>query len=1175
MSSRRLRGQWIILTALAVVVAVAVIYMAYVSTTIVPVASIQRPAYGIMSQNWPELVRLLAGYAAFLSQSGASRASVAAIEAGLYNNLVQGHLADSYFQLQSASQYLGQALSAVEQSLIPLGTFVTASYKVDQGGFGGTVGPYPAAVVLSDAYNFTYWWQLGALSAPGAYRVYRFVVTPYTQIQSGYVVIYSADVRRPTAVGEPYSSAIADILNQARSGGGYDANLLKQKLYLILVNNTALREALAYYASRGCNYHNPNVAEQFNSMLASAFVQLPWWSEYLRCPFCLFDFKMPRGSLTSPGVSDEVMVLLYSQPTSDVYLTLNVPLMMSLFGITPPSTGPNFCNDPANYQYAYEVQASPSLNNNPYATYTIGGFQGFVSAAGLINWLSTVVSSTCHAVGPQYSPTPIEQIVPTSVYGNTTQGLLLGAQYPKGTYDVGYQIWNSYSIPSNWPGFQVRVLVNVTKPDEDEMGYLALFWGGYDGRTFPWCADMVAVQPKANPQVFTWSYLPQGFGSGPWHIFSWQYGSSYASLSANRWYVLSISVPLQGSYSGKAYLAVYKFLSNTTGPMSLYTGQWISAGIPTSFNVVLGTDVEDATEQTSWSNAAVYDFLAIRPWTYPEPSAVLTTLGAAPVVSPPRQVVLAWGRTSYVNTTVSALGNISLALVVGLNITQRIAINASAVRAYAYPYNATYVRYSYGVLASANVPRSALGASFSLYVNIGGVLYNYTCGVASLCNQSLVTYYGYSGGVDSALYNVTFLAPRYSSFSPVLQLLGAQLAVNNLTLVHPQIYYLWSGNSLYLVNSGNMDAVFYFPWQSGRPVVQSASPNDGVFGARLDVSGNGGSWTIVMVPPRSAVNVTFYPAYASQVQSAFPNGYAPSWELSYISPVSVGTGCRLLQVYFPSTYVGSYFVLIVPPSLLSALGFSDFKSLNIYIFSKGSWNGPLTYAVSGYNDVWIRIVQSPGWFAYRGTLLQICQSSTQTAASLRSIVDLYVKTSGTYPFSNPISLSSYPNGFAVIVNMSQLPSTVMLTNSTQFSGQCSIGTPQGRFIGIFYNSNVQPYWLNQYAGVCYNQFIWANQGPSSSIPVYFILALTPQFANFHIATVSNNLLNTYDKWWFNAWPNTVYNPILLGSCASCNGPMWAFQLVYVSPSYSYTVDVIPYMWPPPFFVLDGNVYQTI
>jgi hypothetical protein len=33
-----MKGQWIVLTALAVVVAVAVIYMAYVSSTIVPVA---------------------------------------------------------------------------------------------------------------------------------------------------------------------------------------------------------------------------------------------------------------------------------------------------------------------------------------------------------------------------------------------------------------------------------------------------------------------------------------------------------------------------------------------------------------------------------------------------------------------------------------------------------------------------------------------------------------------------------------------------------------------------------------------------------------------------------------------------------------------------------------------------------------------------------------------------------------------------------------------------------------------------------------------------------------------------------------------------------------------------------------------------------------------------------
>ncbi|MGC8974520.1 MAG: hypothetical protein ACP5KY_10045, partial [Thermoproteus sp.] len=482
----------------------------------------------------------------------------------------------------------------------------------------------------------------------------------------------------PTSVGESYSVPIADILNQARSGNGYDASLLKQKLYLILVNNTALRQAVQYYVGQGCKYYNISVVGNFSAMLAKAFVQLPWWSEYLKCPFCLFDFKMPRGSLASPGASDEVMVLLYAQPTSSVYLTLNIPLMMQAFGITPPSTGPNFCYDSANYQYAYQTPASPSLNNNPYAVYDFGGIDGFFNAAAMASWPDSITYSTCHRVGPEKTPTPIKQLVTTSVYGNSTTGLLLGAVYPAGTYDVGYQIWNGFTVPSDWPGFQVRVLVNVTQIGAEKMGYLSLYWGGYDGRTFPWCADMVAVQPESYPATFVWSYQPQGFMTGPWQTYSWEYGGSYVSMSAGRWYVLSISQILQGNMAGQTYLAVYDFLSNSTGPMTPYVSQWISMPLLQSFNIVLGTDTEDFPQSlsSSWTDAAVYDFLAVRPWVYPEPSAVLTTLGSAPVVNSPRPVVLAWG-LSYASSLVKLLGNISLALVTDLNITQRLSASAS------------------------------------------------------------------------------------------------------------------------------------------------------------------------------------------------------------------------------------------------------------------------------------------------------------------------------------------------------------------------------------------------------------------------------------------------------------------------------------------------------------------
>jgi len=113
-------------------------------------------------------------------------------------------------------------------------------------------------------------------------------------------------------------------------------------------------------------------------------------------------------------------------------------------------------------------------------------------------------------------------------------------------------------------------------------------------------------------------------------------------------------------------------------------------------------------------------------------------------------------------------------------------------------------------------------------------------------------------------------------------------------------------------------------------------------------------------------------------------------------------------------------------------------------------------------------------------------------------------------------------------------------------------------------------WLNQYAGVCHNQNIWINYG--SGTEVYFIFALTPQSANFHIATASGPNLNSYSSWWYVSWPNAKYNMNL-----EYNGPLRSFNYTVVSlaSQSSYGIDVINYTWPLPYFILNGQIYQTI
>jgi hypothetical protein len=168
---------------------------------------------------------------------------------------------------------------------------------------------------------------------------------------------------------------------------------------------------------------------------------------------------------------------------------------------------------------------------------------------------------------------------------------------------------------------------------------------------------------------------------------------------------------------------------------------------------------------------------------------------------------------------------------------------------------------------------------------------------------------------------------------------------------------------------------------------------------------------------------------------------------------------------------------------------------------------------------------------------------------------------------------------------------IYLANTTNPQYQCPEGTLAGKMIEIFngYSQNIPGWydWWNQYASVCGDQNVWTTYG--TGLEVYFVMALTPQFANYHIITATGGQLNTFDKWWYNGWPNTAYSQALLTTsppCTNlqqCNGPMWSFQYLvvgyrynwYLYNSYPFGVDVIPYTWPLPYFILNGQIYQTI
>ncbi|MEZ0247841.1 MAG: hypothetical protein ABWJ97_01090, partial [Thermoproteus sp.] len=306
-------------------------------------------------------------------------------------------------------------------------------------------------------------------------------------------------------------------------------------------------------------------------------------------------------------------------------------------------------------------------------------------------------------------------------------------------------------------------------------------------------------------------------------------------------------------------------------------------------------------------------------------------------------------------------------------------------------------------------------------------------------------------------------------------------------------------------------------------------------------------------------------------------------------PTSSAGACKVVPVYFPSPYPGGSFVLMVPPSVLNALGFTSKNVGSLYIFAEGSWQG-LQYATGIYGELWTNIKESPGWFAYRGTLLALCRSGTGGISMSQLFSSSYVKPSmlGTgqsdyydiqyYYYKINTGLSQYPYGLAVLINVTS-PSIVWLSNDSAPPtpvGGCVWPTPNGGLavynVLKLFEFPYQPNWWNQYGGFCYQQFVWQQYGSGS--PVYFIFGVTPDSANVHIATLSNTgTLNDYSAWWFNGWPNTAFNPVVISGGPGYNGPFHNFQ--YIGADRQFYAIVMPYMWPLPYFIVNGRQYTTI
>jgi hypothetical protein len=1168
-----MRGQWIILTALAVVLAAAIIYMAYVSSEILPEATIERPAYGLMSQDWPALVQLVARYVQFLASAGASKISYGSLSAGLYNNLTSPGPASTYWQAEAAESYLNESLVYVEENLLRLGAFLSGNYSVAEGGFAGSLGPYPQALLLNPNYSFSDLYMYGALGFPGA-SVYRFVVTPSVNIPISYALLYSGSVEQPSVVGEPYNEPLSALLRTSD---------LKERLYLVLVNKSALLAALERFVDGAC----ANITG-FQRDAANAFIQLPWWAEYEACPLCLMDFKVPGGVLTA-GYSTEVAVLLYSISPAQLAFTLNMPALVQYFSSQDPSLYTTYSSYPqcAALGYIYvDKPANQTLNDNPYPVFTFGGLDYYFGPGNLTQWPMSVVGS------PAGSPTCVTQLGASGQiysYGASATSAQLGsvkvnaayiwANYSGNAQELGLNVYQQINIPSSWPGFEVRTAVlPAGSPIAGALGesgdaVLALYMGSGPSSTYMACANVGSDYIGVNS--LRWALYIPGSSYSYFNQFLWGYGGVVNVPQNPPWYLMAIDY--QGGSTPLLSYRVYQYVG-PGAPLVLLSRQDFSSppSLQTPLYVVVGNLVEDATPgDLGFSQgvqlAAYYRYVIIQPWVNPPPSVVLTTVSGTPLAQPPRQDVLSWATQSspaFVASSVRMGGNISLAMVQGLlaNYTSAVSGYARLV-GYSYP-DPNDVSYVFNVTVGVlGVPRGSLSAYFSVIYDVLGSLRTLSC-PSALCSVSLVSYYGYdpTTGWDSAMYQISFTLPRHSNFVINATVMGIPLALTDYSALHPKVYVLQLSLSNYiLANYGNTTAVFYVPWSNGAPVVAAVYPNTGDFGASMNIQTANGPMTLIMIPPASAVAAVLGPNAPQSISWA---QYAPPWERPYIYGVNGRAGCNYSLAYIPGNVSRAGFALLIYPRVARDLRLSSIGS--IYVLSVGGGWNQLNAFNGTYGEVWVNVTGSAlspstplGALTRRGLVLALCPGSMGSNPQ-----SVFGSAYGGYSggsVSVALSLTPmqgylyYPDGFAVVY-MPQNPSrvsSVELYNS--MSGYCPVGTPQGQLIGEFLSNQ----WLWQYATFCYNEQLWQQYG--SGQPAYFVLGVTPVEALYFILTQNNNRLSNYNSWWVNGFPNS----------ATGGGPLTYLNYFTATSTGNYAI--IPITWPLPYFInpYNGKVYTTI
>jgi len=395
----------------------------------------------------------------------------------------------------------------------------------------------------------------------------------------------------------------------------------------------------------------------------------------------------------------------------------------------------------------------------------------------------------------------------------------------------------------------------------------------------------------------------------------------------------------------------------------------------------------------------------------------------------------------------------------------------------------------------------------------------------------------------------------------------------------PKLYALGGGTTWYLINEGDGTGVLYIPWKRGQQCctrqLADYSPRDPRFIGVYDVKykcpncGPCESWTVVLIPPGSVVRLVF----ADSVTLSVLNTFRAQWQPPILQtpPLPSCPNPIYVRFYIPGNVSRGYYVIYVPPrdtqGLLLAHNNRDRRSA--YAYLGGGWKRVDLYR-DGQLDVGGYWVKLEGDLTNRAILAVFCEGGTFTLPQdlfrpPQQPSSYFWTRTGSQEVDLPQALPrEFKEGFTVVFgHYGSVPSWVALYNGT-WSNSMLTCTSDRRMVGIQYVGSWAKWWWD-YDGFCYDRHIWELQGTGTERN--FTISVAKSVVLYQIFT-SGAWVSGQNPW-LRSYPNVVPPE---GPQDLRNRAMTAFQRARagVASGQRYSVAVIPFTWPRPFFYVDSG-----